>query len=153
MARFAIEHIREDNDINVFLHNVYKSLRPNGIFAIIEYYIHDLDITDNTWKTFRIKEIETYQSSQVHSRISLKLPEKLKAANFRNIKSTINHISPSTIGEERFYDLIKEYTKLYAQISPELWPQKMIDELLSWCDKHESSEEPIIFTSHTLAQK
>lgn len=153
MARFAIEHIKEEHDIDIFLTTAYEKLSSNGIFIIIEYYIHELDIEDSIWKEFRTREMVMYKNTFVHPRIALKLPSRLKAAKFRNIKSIINHVSPSTIGDKYFYSLVKEYTKLYKQISPEVWPDEISNKILLWCEKQQPIGEPIFFTSHTIAQK
>lgn len=153
MARFAIEHIRELKDIDSFVLTTYEKLKSNGWLAIIEYYVHDLDIDDPVWKKFRKREMATYKSAQAHPRIALRLPESLKQANYRNINSTINHISPSTIGAENFFNLILEYTKLYSQIAPHLWTTEITDSIVTWCNKKQPKGDPVIFTSYTIAQK
>jgi hypothetical protein len=121
--------------------------------AIIEYYVHDLDINDSTWKKFRKSEIATYNSANAHPRIALKLPEKLMRAKYKNIKSTINHISPSTIGSENFFNLVKEYTKLYSEIAPIFWANELTEEIITWCNTKQFKEEPTFFTTYTIGQK
>ena len=153
MARFAVEHIKELKDIDLLMTTTYEKLNPNGWLVIIEYYIHELDIHDPTWKKFRKSEMATYESAEVHPRIALKLPERLMKAKYRNIRSTINHISPSTIGGEYFFNLVQEYTKLYSQIAPDYWTIEMTDEIISWCKKRKLKGEPSLFTSYTVGQK
>lgn len=152
-ARFAIEHISEVEDIDSFIASTYKRLKKNGWLVIIEYYVHVLDIVDTTWKRFRKSEISTYECTKAHPRIALKLPESFTKAKYKNIKSTINHISPSTIGTEKFYILIQEYAKLYSQITPAIWTSEIIDEISTWCNKKEPAEEPSLFTTYTIGQK
>jgi len=153
IARFAVEHIRALEDIDSFIKTTYEKLKLNGWLVIIEYYVHELDIDDPTWKKFRQSETETYASAKAHPRIGLRLPESLTKAKYRNIRSIINHISPSTIGEEYFYNLVQEYTKLYSQIAPEFWTDGIADEVISWCNKRQSKGEPSLFTSYTIGQK
>jgi hypothetical protein len=124
-----------------------------GWLVIIEYYVHVLDIVDTTWEKFRKSEISTYERARVHPRIALKLPESFMKAKYKNIKSTINHISPSTIGAENFYVLVQEYAKLYSQIAPAFWTSELIDEVVAWCNKKQPVEEPSLFTSYTIGQK
>ena len=153
MARFAVEHIKELNHIDLFVATAYEKLKANGWLVIIEYYVHILDIDDATWEKFRKSEMATYESSKAHPRIALKLPESLMKAKFQNVKSTINHISPSTIGTENFYNLVKEYSKLYSQIAPEFWASELTDEILTWCNEKHYKGEPSLFTSYTIGQK
>ena len=153
MARFAIEHIKELKDIDSFIAATYEKLRTNGWLVIIEYFVHVLDIDDATWEKFRKSEMATYESAKAHPRIALKLPEILMKAKYKNIKSTINHISPSTIGSESFFILIQEYTKLYSQIAPGFWTNELTDEITTWCNKKEPEGEPSLFTSYTIGQK
>jgi 2-polyprenyl-3-methyl-5-hydroxy-6-metoxy-1,4-benzoquinol methylase len=153
MARFAIEHIKEMKDIDSFLITAYEKLNSSGWLVIIEYYIHDLDIDDPVWEEFRKSELATYNSVRAHTRISLRLPQSLKKANFRNISSTINHISPITIGAESFFNLVQEYTKLYSQINPDCWTKEMVEKIIKWCDKKQVKGDPTLFTSHTIGQK
>lgn len=153
MARFAVEHIKELKDIDFFVATAYEKLRANGWFVIIEYYVHILDIDDATWKKFRKSEMSTYESIKAHPRIALKLPESLLKAKFQNVKSTINHISPSTIGTENFYNLVKEYTKLYSQLAPEFWTIHLTNEILAWCNEKHFKGEPSLFTTYTIGQK
>ncbi len=153
MTRFAIEHIRELSDIDSFVSTTYEKLKQNGWLIIIEYYVHALDINDPVWRKFRNSEIATYKSAKAHSRISLRLPESLKKANYRNITSSINHISPSTIGAEYFFNLIREYTKLYSQIAPQFWTRELTEEIFVWCNKKQPKGDPVLFTSYTIGQK
>lgn len=153
MARFAIEHIKELEDIDSFVLRTHEKLRNDGWLIIIEYYVHELDIVDPTWKNFRKSEMATYKSAKAHPRIALKLPESLNKAKYKNIKSTINHVSPSTIGSEMFFNLVEEYTKLYSQIAPELWTNELTNEITTWCSKKQPKGEPSLFTSHTIGQK
>ena len=95
----------------------------------------------------------TYNSAKAHSRIALKLPERLLKANYKNIRSTINHVSPSTIGTDNFFNLVQEYTKLYSQIAPEFWANEVTDEIINWCTKRQPKDEPSLFTSYTIGQK
>lgn len=103
MARFAVEHIKELSDIDAFVATAYKKLRPNGWLVIIEYFVAELDIDDTVWKKFRESELATYASAGAHPRIGLRLPQSLLKAQYKNVRSTINHISPSTIGADAFY--------------------------------------------------
>jgi ubiquinone/menaquinone biosynthesis C-methylase UbiE len=153
MARFAVEHIREVDDIDSFILKTYQRLNPGGWVVIIEYYLHDLEIEDPVWKAFRKSELATYKKANAHPRISLRLPESLKKTNFKNIKSTFNHISPATIKADCFFNLILEYTKLYSQICPEYWPKELIDKIVKWCDKKQPKGDPVLFVSHTIGQK
>lgn len=153
MTRFAVEHIKELNDIDFFVATAYEKLNANGWFVIIEYYIQTLDIYDTTWEKFRKSEMATYESVKAHPRIALKLPESLLKAKFQNIKSTINHISPSTIGTENFHNLVIEYTKLYSKIAPEFWTIELTNEILAWCNEKHCKGEPSLFTSYTIGQK
>lgn len=152
MARFAIEHITKLEDIDSFVATTHEKLKPNGWLVIIEYYIHALDIDDPIWKKFRKSETATYESASSHPRIALRLPGSLKKANYRNISSAINHISPSTIGAEIFFNLILEYTKMYSQIAPQHWPEKMTDKIIAWCNKKQPKGDPAVFTSYTIGQ-
>jgi ubiquinone/menaquinone biosynthesis C-methylase UbiE len=153
MARFAIEHITEPKDIDSFIVTAHEKLKPNGWLVIIEYYVHVLDIDDPVWKRFRQSELSTYKSAQAHPRIALRLPESLKKANYRDISSTINHISPSTIGTESFFSLILEYTKLYTQVAPQLWTKEIKDSIVAWCNKKQPKGDPTVFTSYTIGRK
>ena len=105
MARFAVEHIAEMEDIDSFMLTAHEKLKSGGWLAIIEYYVNELDIDDPIWKEFRRREMATYNAANAHARISLRLPESLRKANFQNISSIINHISPATIGAESFFNL------------------------------------------------
>jgi len=153
MARFAVEHIVELSDINSFISTTYEKLGENGWLVIIEYYVHELDIDDSTWSKFRENELATYKSIKAHPRIALKLPESLRKAGYKNIRSSINHISPSTIGVEFFYNLVQEYTKIYSKITPDFWTNELTDEIFSWCNKNQPKGEPLLFTSYTVGQK
>lgn len=153
MARFAIEHIVELNEIDSFISTTYEKLKTNGWLVIIEYYIHELDIADSTWNKFRKGELATYKSIKAHPRIALKLPESLMKAKYKNIRSTINHISPSTIGAEKFFNLVQEYTKIYSKITPEFWTNELTDKIFAWCNKKHSKGEPSLFTTYTIGQK
>jgi ubiquinone/menaquinone biosynthesis C-methylase UbiE len=153
IARFAVEHIKNFKDIDFFIATTYEKLKASGWLIIIEYYVHALDVDDVTWMRFRESEAATYESAQAHPRIALKLPESLKKAKFKNIKSTLNHISPSTIGEENFFNLVREYTKLYSQIAPEFWTRELTDQVITWCNKKHYKGEPTLFTSYTVGQK
>lgn len=153
IARFAVEHIVELSDIDSFIFTTYEKLKENGWLVIIEYYVHELDINDPTWSKFRTNELATYKSIKAHPRIALELPERLRKAGYDNIRSSINHISPSTIGAEFFFRLVQEYTKIYAQIAPGFWTNELIEEILSWCNKRHPKGEPLLFTSYTTGQK
>ena len=153
MARFAVEHISSLGDIDTLVANTFKALKPNGWLVIIEYYIHDLNIIDPVWKKFRNLELRTYKTAKIHNRVALQLPESFIKSNYKNITSTINHISPSTIDPERFYELVIAYTELYAQVAPKIWSNKTKEEILAWCEKKQPLEEPILFTSYTIGQK
>lgn len=153
IARFAVEHIKEMKEIDSFVATTYEKLKPNGWLVIIEYYIHDLDIKDITWQKFRKSEMSTYERAKAHPRIALKLPESLMKAKYKNIRSTINHISPSTIGTEKFYVLVQEYTNLYSQVAPEFWPTELVDEIIEYCNNKQPKGEPSLFTSYTIGQK
>jgi ubiquinone/menaquinone biosynthesis C-methylase UbiE len=153
MARFAVEHIREKRDVDSFVLKAYQKLNYGGWLVIIEYYLHDLEIEDPVWKAFRKSEVATYKKVNAHPRISLRLPESLKEANFKNIRSTFNHISPATINANCFFNLILEYTKLYAQICPEFWSKELTEKIVKWCDKKQARGDPVLFVSHTVGQK
>ncbi len=153
MARFAIEHIRNFVDIDAFLLSAHEKLNPNGWIVIIEYFISSLNIEDEIWKKFRKKEIATYKSAKAHAHIGLKLPESLSKANYKNISSMINHISPHTVGPDKFFALVLEYTKLYSQIAPPLWTKELVDQITFWCNKKQPKGDPAIFTSYTIGQK
>ncbi|MEM0967295.1 MAG: class I SAM-dependent methyltransferase [Verrucomicrobiota bacterium] len=153
LARFALEHLRDEDGMAAFLNQAYEKLAENGTIVIIEYYISDLDVEDGIWGEFRAREMATYRKAGIHPRVASKLPSRLKAANFRNVRSTINHISPSTVGDRNFYSLVIEFTKIYRQISRETWPEKVVDEILNWCEARQPVGEPVFFTTHTVGEK
>jgi ubiquinone/menaquinone biosynthesis C-methylase UbiE len=153
LARFAVEHIREIKDIDSFVLKTYQKLNPGGCLVIIEYYLHDLEIKDPVWKAFRKSEMGTFKKAGAHPRISLRLPESLKKANFKNIRATFHYISPATINADCFFNLIIEYTKLYSQISPELWSRDLTDKIVKWCNKKQAKGDPVLFVSHTIGHK
>jgi len=153
IARFALEHIIARRDIDKLIATVYANLKTNGWVTLIEYFILDVDIIDPTWKKFRKSEIITYKHARAHPRICLHLPVSLRMENFHNIKSNINHVSPSTIGADNFFNLVFEYTKLYSQIYPIAWPQALQKEIFLWCDRKQAKGDPAFYISHTIGQK
>lgn len=153
IARFAVEHIRELEDIDALISATLRTLRPGGWLAVIEYYVHDLDISDPIWMQFRRRELRTYLAASVHPRIGLRLPESLVVAGYQNIRSTLNYISPSTIGPDEFYDLVRAYTKLYSGVAPRCWPSTVLREVMDWCALRNPQGEPHLLTSHTVGQR
>lgn len=95
----------------------------------------------------------TYLNAKAHPRTALILPNSLAKAKFKNIRSTINHISPSTIGSERFFYLVRQYTELYSQIAPDIWMDGAKKEIDDWCDRKQFNGDPSLFTSYTVGQK
>jgi len=97
--------------------------------------------------------MKVYKKINAHPRVTLRLPESLKKSNYVNITSAINHISPGTIGEEKFYKLVSEYTKLYSQLNPEIWSNEFVKNIFSWCKIKQPKGDPAFFTSYTVGQK
>ena len=153
MARFAIEHIKALTDIDSFIVRTHKRLKATGWLVLIEYYVQGLDVDDPVWEEFRKNELATYKIAGAHPRICLRLPYSLGKAEYKNIRSVINHISPNTIGSDAFYNLVMEYTKLYCQIAPQLWTDDMVERILTWADKKQATGEPAFFTSYTIGKK
>lgn len=79
-TRFAVEHMP---DIDGFIQNAYKVIKPGGMLFITEYYIDDLHSTNEIWSLFREKEFEFYNKFQSHPRISVSLPKLLYQNGFK----------------------------------------------------------------------
>lgn len=153
ITRFAVEHIKKIEDIESFVENTYGKLNPGGLLIIIEYYIDEKDISDPVWKKFRNSEMKMYKKLQVHPRIGLQLPLYLWKSNYRNVTSVINHLSPVTIGTDRYYKLVSEYTKLYNQLDDVIWNSKLVNEINAWCMEKTPIGDPAFFTSYTIGLK
>lgn len=153
IARFAVEHIVNLEDIQSFMNESYEVLNIGSHILIIEYYVHALDIIDATWAKFRQTELVTYNEVKAHPRIALKLPKMLANSGFSRIRSSINHVSPGIVGKKEFFNLIMEYAKIYSLVDPVRWNEELLREIFAWCNSEEPDEEPVLFSSYTIGRK
>ncbi|MBU0505573.1 MAG: class I SAM-dependent methyltransferase [bacterium] len=152
MARFAVEHM---SNVSAFLKTVKKKLKSQGYIFIIEYYVDEMHATDSVWKEYRKKELAVYRHIKSHPRVSLKLPGSLKRAGFKNIESSFRHISPATVGATSFYNLVREYSKIYHHIAPSKWSKNYSDKIIKWAkiSKKRTNNDPTLIITHTIGQK
>jgi SAM-dependent methyltransferase len=152
LSRFAVEHMP---DVPGFISEAYKRLKNLGILLITEYYIDDLNSDSELWKLFRQKEFEFYLKFGSHPRISVALAKHFNTLGFAEIESVFRHISPSTIGREVFYNLIKTYAILYNNLDNEIFTDEIKTRIIEYSDLsvHDSDIEDGLFISHTTGRK
>ncbi len=151
-TRFAVEHMP---DVKGFLAEAYKRLKEQGILLITEYYIDDLNSENETWKLFRQKEFEFYVRYGSHPRISTGLPLLLTGSGYKEIRSLFRHITPSIIGLEAFYNLVKTYAILYHNLEDQIFTEEITNRIIGYSDiamKNHEVEDGL-FVTHTTGRK
>ena len=152
-ARFAVEHMK---NVPEFILDAFLKLRSGGILMITEYFIDTSYAGNSTWKLFRDKELEFYHNIGSHPRISLALPKYLKDHGFSGVESVLRHVSPSTVGQTDFYNVIRSYANLYSAVEPDLWTKELKQQILDYCDKAHTEvteREDVLFVSQTMGRR
>jgi ubiquinone/menaquinone biosynthesis C-methylase UbiE len=152
-ARFAVEHMK---NVPMFISDAFTKLKSGGILMITEYFIDTSYAGNSTWKLFRDKELEFYHNIGSHPRISLALPKFLKDRGFSGVESVLRHASPSTVGHDDFYNVIRSYANLYSAVEPVLWTDELKQQILDYCDKahtETTGREDVLFVSQTMGKR
>ena len=152
LARFAVEHM---TDVSGFLRSAHNKLKPGGLLVVIEYLVSTESHGDPIWSEFRRTELALYEKIGSHPRISLLLPALMAEAGFQEIRSSLERVSPFTVGAA-FYDLASVYARTYSRIAPRVWSKALTDRVVKWCDrgrKQPRRHDPVMFVTHTVGRK
>lgn len=151
-ARFAVEHMP---DVSGFISEAHKRLKKGGFLLVTEYFISDNYNGNEIWKLFRQKEFEFYRKFGSHPRISADIPKLYKESGFIDIDSIFRHISPSTVGRQEFYELVKTYAILYHNLDPGTFTDEIKMKIIEYSDHAatDDSKEDGLLISHTTGRK
>ena len=152
-TRFTLEH---SHTPQVFVNEVFKRLKPGGIFAIIDESWLDDDTNDATWGEFRKYMRQSYKAFQCNPHVARDVTNWLEQAGFSDIKLSTATYSPSTVGPEQFRALILTIPVLINKfVESEIWPDDYLEGLELWIDDiiKTGRIDPRISFAHVTAQK
>jgi ubiquinone/menaquinone biosynthesis C-methylase UbiE len=150
MTRYTLQHCSEPR---AFVKAVFKRLRKKGIVLSLESLdaYTDCQEQDPVWERFRTSVAAIHKRVGSNDNIGKSLGSLLKAAGFRDIQVRVVLCSPSTVGVERFRSVVKASADLSFAFFPDLFHQKLLEELKEWLRDRQCLEKKDSYLCSAIA--